>query len=92
MASKWLIQLGGSIWITDGITRRGVAPADIDKLRLLGQLVTPDPVQVAKDELDRILDVSPGVFAAMLTTGGRPPSAVEVAVATANELARRVAS
>lgn len=92
VADKWLIQVGGSIWLTDGITRRGVAPVDIDKLRLLGQLVTPDPIAYTQSEVDRILDVSPGVFAAMLTTGGRPPSAVEVAVATANELARRVAS
>ena len=92
MASKWLIQLGGSVWVTDGVTRRGVAPVDIDKLRFLGQVLPGEPVPMTQAEVDRILDVSPGVFAAMLTTGGRPPSAVEVAVATANELARRVAS
>lgn len=95
MAKPWLIQSGPSVWITDWVTRRALAPEDLNLLVLLDavQPLGPNaagvkeakPVPVTATVVERIKDVSPG-------QGGTFPTAGEIAVAVSAEASRRLAA
>lgn len=100
MGKPVLITHGGSYWVTDWITRRGIAPEDIALLDFMEQVQLdpggkPVEIPVTTTVLERIVDVSPGTvnarFAAV-TSSGTSASPAAIAKAVNDDAARRLAS
>lgn len=91
---KWqLLQDSRGVWITDGITRRAMAPADIQRYAALGlvDMVGPNAKvsMVNDDEIDRMQNVSPPFPPA--SSEGAPIDYAALAKAVNDDASKRMA-